>query len=516
MLTAQQIKESTSIVKMNGICKSFSGVKVLKNVNFDLRRGEVHALVGENGAGKSTLMNILMGILTPEQGEIIINGEEQPRGYSIDHALKTGVTMIPQELALVPAVSVAENIMMSHRPKYKSGAINWKKLYSQARYHVEQLGFDFDVTQRTDSLPIAYRQLICIIKAIAEGTSVIIMDEPTSSLSAEEVTNLHSIIRKIAAQGTSIIYISHYIDEIFAISDRVTVMRDGENVGTYETGNIDQRTLISMMVGEELLETQNKLQNRVRVDNNTRRTDVKPILEVCDLKVNEKTPPCSFEAYAGEVIGIAGLVGAGKTEIAKSVLGIAKYVSGQIRIKGEIAAIKNPIDAYRYGFAIIPEDRKLEGLCLLSSAEDNIALIPKYRKTISKFGVIQKKKQTEDVNRSIEMLSIKTERKQRARKLSGGNQQKLVLAKALLTKPEILILDEPTRGIDVGAKGIIYELIRNLRDEGMCVILCSSDVEEVSLISDRILVLRDGKIVKELHGNECSVKNVLNYAAGEQ
>lgn len=513
-----QTKEQNSyIVKMEDINKSFSGVRVLKNVNFNLKYGEVHALVGENGAGKSTLVNVLMGVLSPEQGKIVVNGEMQSQNYSINHALKMGVTMIPQELALVPAVSVAENIMMSHRPVNKSGILNKKEMYRQAQQYVDDLNFDFDVTARTDTLPIAYRQLVCIVKAIAEETKVIIMDEPTSSLSAEERVNLHKIIRKIVAQGTSIIYISHYIDEIFEISDRITVMRDGENVGTYETKKLEQRELVSMMVGEELLQTQNRLIGRIKSETSLDRKNEIPALEICDIKINQKAPSCSFKAYSGEVVGLAGLVGAGKTEITKAILGISKFESGQIKIKGEGVVIKNPIEAYRKGIAIIPEDRKLEGLCLLSSVEDNISLAPKYRKTISKLGIIQKKPLRRDVEHSIEQLSIKVSGlRQRARRLSGGNQQKLVLAKALLTKPEILILDEPTRGIDVGAKSIIYELIRNLRDEGMCVIFCSSDVEEISLVCDRALILRDNKIVAELQAEECSVQNILNYAAGSE
>lgn len=508
--------DEQNMVTMSGICKSFSGVQVLRNVDFSLKRGEVHAIVGENGAGKSTLVNILMGVFPPDEGSITVDGVMLPKGYNVDYALKRGLTIIPQELALVPAVSVAENIMMSHRPRNKLKILNWKEMKRQAQQYVDDLDFDIDVNTRTDTLPIAYRQLVSIVKAIAEGTKVIIMDEPTSSLSADEVKRLHSIIRSIVAKGTSIIYISHYIDEVFAISNRITVMRDGKNVGTFSTEDITRRELISLMVGEELLKTQSKLLLRVQNDNAQQTEKHDPILEVVDLKVSKKTPPCSFKAYPGEVLGITGLVGAGKSEIIKAILGITKHEGGQVKLKNKDCTIKSPIEAYRSGFSIIPEDRKLEGLCLLSSAEDNISLTPKYRKTVSKLGVINRKKVRADVKRSIEQLSIKlSSPKQRAQRLSGGNQQKLVLAKALLTKPEILVLDEPTRGIDVGAKGIIYEMIRNLRDEGMCIIMCSSDVEEISLVCDRALVLRDGAIVKELQAGECTVQNILNYAAGE-
>lgn len=506
-----------SIVKMRGICKSFSGIQVLKNVDFTLNQGEVHAVVGENGAGKSTLMNVLMGSLSPEEGEIAIDRVVQPKGYAINYALKNGLTIIPQELALVPAVSIAENIMMSHRPRYKSGIVNWKELKLQAQKCVDELNFDIDVNARTDTISIAYRQLVCIVKAIAEGTKVIIMDEPTSSLSSTEVNALHKIIRTIVARGMSIIYISHYIDEIFAIADRITVMRDGQNVGTCVTKEITQRELISMMVGEELLKTQNKLLLRMQSDHTQEKAVLAPILEVSNLKVNKKTPPCSFKAYPGEVLGLTGLVGAGKSEIIKAILGIEKIEEGEIKIENQTATINSPIEAYKYGFSVIPEDRKLEGLCLLSSAEDNISLTPKYRKTISKLGVVFRKQLRADVNNSIQLLSIKVSSpRQRAQRLSGGNQQKLVLAKALLTKPKILVLDEPTRGIDVGAKGIIYEMIRNLRDEGMCIIFCSSDIHEISLVCDRTLVLRNGEIVSELQAGDCSVQNILNYAAGSE
>ena len=517
MSTIQNNPAVDLVVNMREIDMGFSGVSVLKHVDFNLKRGEVHAIVGENGAGKSTLMNVLMGALTPEHGEIVINGKPQPSGYTIDHALKAGVTMIPQELALVPAISVAENIMMSHRPKNKLGILNKKEMQRIAQKHVDDLGFHFSVKARIDTLPIAYRQLVCIVKAIAEGTNIIIMDEPTSSLSAEEVSNLHKIIRQIVDKGTSIIYISHYIDEIFAISDRITVMRDGVNVGRFETKDITQRELISMMVGEELLETQNKLLSRMQQDNQKETHWEAPILEVRDLKISPKAEPCSFQAYRGEVLGLAGLVGAGKTEIAKCLFGITKNAGGKIWIQGEEVCIKNPQEAYEHGMAIIPEDRKLEGLCLLSSSEDNISLAPKYRKKMSRMGVLRRKAVRKDVLESIQALSIKVSSpKQRAKRLSGGNQQKLVLAKALLTKPEILILDEPTRGIDVGAKGIIYELSRNLRDEGLCVIFCSSDVQEIALVCDRTIILRDNKIVAELRASECTVKNILNYAAGSE
>lgn len=517
MSTMQNNQAADLVVSMREIDKGFSGVSVLKHVDFNLKRGEVHAIVGENGAGKSTLMNVLMGALTPEHGEIIINGKCQPRAYSIDHALRVGVTMIPQELALVPALSVAENIMMSHRPKNKLGILNKKEMLRIAQKHVDDLGFHFSVKARIDTLPIAYRQLVCIVKAIAEGTNIIIMDEPTSSLSAEEVTSLHKIIRQIVDKGTSIIYISHYIDEIFAISDRITVMRDGVNVGTFETKSITQRELISMMVGEELLETQNKLLSRVQQANQEEVRQKAPILEVRDLKISPMAEPCSFKAYPGEVLGLAGLVGAGKTEIAKCLFGITKNFGGKIWIRGKEVCIRNPQEAYEHGMAIIPEDRKLEGLCLLSSAEDNISLAPKYRKKMSRMGVLRRKAVRKDVLESIQALSIKVSSpRQRAKRLSGGNQQKLVLAKALLTKPEILLLDEPTRGIDVGAKGIIYELIRNLRDEGLCVIFCSSDVQEIALVCDRTMILRNNKIVAELQAGECTVKNILNYAAGSE
>lgn len=518
--TVQGASVSTGhpVVELRNIKKSFSGVPVLKGVDFTLEKGEIQALVGENGAGKSTLMNVLMGSFPIDEGEIIVNGVVQPKTYNINQARNIGLTIIPQELALVPAMTVAENIMLGHRPRSKAKLVDWKQMKEQAQQYVDQLGFSLDVSVRVDSLPIAYRQIVSIVKAIAEGTNVIIMDEPTSSLSREEVVALQGIVRKIAAQGISVIYISHFIDEIFEIADRITVLRDGERIDTRRIEDITQRELVFLMVGEELLRTQEELMERMQQTRDDQGESAQPsqvAMDVRELKVSQKTPPCSFQIYKGEVLGITGLVGAGKSEILRCIFGQTKPVAGEIFIDGKQVEMKNPIVAYEHGMSIIPEDRKLEGLCLLASSSDNISLCPKYRKTISKWGFFNKQQLRKDVDASIQALSIKvTDHGQLARRLSGGNQQKLVLAKALLTKPNILLLDEPTRGIDVGAKSTIYKLIRNLRDQGISILFCSSDVGEIPLVCDRTLVLRDGAIVKELKSAECTVQNILKYAAG--
>ena len=505
--------ENKYIVNMTGIEKSFSGVPVLKKVDLRLRRGEILALMGENGAGKSTLVNVLMGVHNRDGGTIEIDGKAMD-DYSIQIARQNGITMIPQELALVPAITVAENIMLGNRCTSKAGAVDWKTMYRKAKEVIDDLGFDIDPRVRLDSLPISYRQIVSIIKVVAENARVIIMDEPTSSLSREEVVRLQKIIFRLQERGVAIIYISHLMDEIFEIADTITILRDGMFIGSKKKDETNQREVISLMVGEGLLQTQETLRKEIETGN-TDVTSKETVLEVKGMKRKADGPEISFELKKGEVLGITGLVGAGKTELLRNLIGIDKYADGEIYVKGEKAEIKSPKDAYRYRISAVPEDRKLQGLVLMRSVKDNIALAEPYRKGISKLGIVNSKKEKEDAQKSVEQLSIKIAGlSQRAGRLSGGNQQKCVISKALLVEPEILMLDEPTRGIDVGAKTTIYKLIRKLRDDGVGVILFSSDVAEIPIVCDRVLVLSNGKIVGELTGREATVNHILDYTAG--
>ncbi len=503
------------IVKLTGIEKSFSGVPVLKGVDLKLKKGEILALLGENGAGKSTLVNVLMGVHQRDGGTIEINGKQFDE-YNINIARKNGITIIPQELSLVPTITVAENIMLGNRNTYKMGGINWKAMIKDAQKVIDYLGFNIDPTVRVDSLPISYRQLVSIIKVVAEQAKVIIMDEPTSSLSREEVVRLQKIIFKLKEQGVAIIYISHLMDEIFEISDTITILRDGLFIDSKKKSETNQREVISLMVGEGLLQTQEVLRKEIEVSNEeVVDMDMPSILEVEGIKRNKNSEPVSFKLHPGEVLGVTGLVGAGKTELMRMLIGIDKYTEGTIKVEGKVVQIKSPRDAYKYGISTVPEDRKKQGLVLMRSVKDNIALALPYRKSITKYGIVNSKKEKKDAQESIIQLATKTSGlDQRISRLSGGNQQKCVISKALLTKPKILMLDEPTRGIDVGAKTTIYKLIRELRKKGMGIILFSSDVSEIPIVCDRVIVLSNNKIVGELAGKETTVSKILNYAAG--
>ncbi|MDR2019899.1 MAG: sugar ABC transporter ATP-binding protein [Treponema sp.] len=501
-----------TIVEMRKIVKSFSGIEVLHGVDFSLRRGEILGLVGENGAGKSTLMGILIGSHPKDSGDVYIEGELQ-KDFNIKNSLDKEITMIPQELALVPAITVGENILLGQRNTNKLGMVDWNVLQRTADNYIREMGFKIDPYVRLDNLPIAYRQLVAIIKAVAETKKVIIMDEPTSSLSRDEVIHLHKVIKNLKQRGTTIVYISHLLEEIFNIADRITILRDGHVIGTKWTSETSEREIVSMMVGDQLFSVQDELLHR-QIDEPVKEKS-KIVLEVKKLRRSKHSGFIDFELREGEILGITGLVGAGKTELARNIFALDKYIEGQILINGRPVRMKNPIDAIRYKIMLVSEDRKLEGLVLSGNVQENITMAGIYRKRISILGFRNFKQERKDSVEYIKRLSIKIANlEQRILNLSGGNQQKVVLSKALVTKPAILILDEPTRGIDVGAKAMIYRLIRELRNDGISILFLSSDVNEMPLVCDRLLVLRAGKIVKELAGHDIITKNIINYVAG--
>lgn len=505
-------------VGLYNICKSFSGVQVLNDVTLEMRSGEVLALVGENGAGKSTLMKVLMGVISKDNGVVKINGSVQDK-YDTKAARQCGVTMIPQELALIPALSVAENIFLGQLPRRRNTFVDWSRVYLDAGALISELGFDLDPYDRVDRLPIAYRQMASILKAVADGAEVIIMDEPSSSLGKDEVNRLMGIISKLRSRGTTIIYISHLIDEVFRISDRIAVLRDGRLVDVKETVQTTPREIVSLMVGESLLRTQEHIADKKHGQHangdNQIAQNKRPVLEVTKLRQKASGPGVSFALHEGEVLGIVGLVGSGKTELARCLVGLDKVHSGEIKVNGQLTEIRNPRDAMINGIVMVPEDRKLQGLVLPMSVRENISLAMNYRKRISQVGFIDRQREYKDCQTYIDRLSIKvSSMEQPVIRLSGGNQQKVVLSKALLGNPTILILDEPTRGIDVGAKASIYSLVRSLREKGFSVLLLSSEIPEVLLMSDRILVMRAGDIVAEIPGNQATQDMILEHAAG--
>ncbi|MDD5016504.1 MAG: sugar ABC transporter ATP-binding protein [Eubacteriales bacterium] len=502
-----------TIVCLNKINKSFSTVQVLFDVDLELKKGEVHAIVGENGAGKSTLMKILMGVYPPDSGEIIIDDIKMKK-YNVNVARDNGIVIIPQELSLVPAYTVAENIFLSQRGTAKFGFVSGRKMISQADALIKELGYKIDAGIRTDKLPIAYRQVVSIVKAVAENAKVIIMDEPTSSISKDEVDELMKIIDMLKKRGTTIIYISHLLDEVFSVSDRVTVLRDGKLVTTLDKKSTTQREVISFMVGEDLLKTQQEVMEKTKKESKDYKNE-EPIFEISNLRRKEKEEEVSLRLHKGEVIGITGLVGSGKTELVRTIIGLDKKSGGQIFIEGKGVNLTSPKSAYKKGIAIVPEDRKLQGLVLIRSVIENIALSDVYRKRISRAGFINQKKEKKDALNYVNKLKIRiTSLRQTVDNLSGGNQQKVAVSKALMVQPKILILDEPTRGIDVGAKAMIYKLIMELKEQGMGILFFSSDISEIPFISDRVLVMREGKIVAKLNTEQATIENMLNYMAG--
>lgn len=493
---------SRVVLEMEGIEKHFSGVYALKGVNFSLQKGECHALLGENGAGKSTLIKVLGGIYKADAGKIWIDNEEANID-GVKDAQKKGISIIHQEIVLVQDLSIAQNIFLGREPVNRFGMKDLKKMNQEATQMVQALGLDIDVTRKVRSLSIAQQQMVEIIKAVSFQAKIIVMDEPTSSLAEKEVEHLFEIIRKLKQQGVSIIYISHKLNELFTISDRITVLRDGTYVDTKVTKETNIDELISMMVGRELTEYYSRTEHSIG--------DV--VFEVKGLNKKGIFQDVSFNIRRNEIVGFAGLVGAGRSEIMKAIFGVNKLDSGQIFIDGKEVKFKNVKDAIRHKIALIPEDRKKEGLILKNTVEFNLTLTvqDQFKKGVA----VNTRKKDEIVNRYINAFSIKTpSARQIIANLSGGNQQKVVLSKWLATSPEILILDEPTRGVDVGAKAEIYSIIDDLAKKGMAVIVISSELPELINMCDRIYVASEGRITGELTRDEFSQERIMYYATG--
>lgn len=493
------------ILEMKDICKSFSGVKVLDRVSLRVKPGEVHALMGENGAGKSTLMKILMGIYKMDSGSILIGGEAVTVSGPKD-AISKGISMIHQELNPVLDMEVAENIFIGReRVKTVAGKL---KLVDKAsmREETEELfrGMNISINPKAVMryLSVAETQLVEIVKAISLKSKIVIMDEPTSAITEKEVLVLFEQIKRLKEQGVAIIYISHKMDEIFKIADQITVLRDGALAGSGAAAELDGDKLISMMVGREIKQVYPKEATEI--------LDV--VLEVQELNRGKKVKDVSFRLHGGEVLGIAGLVGSGRSELVETIFGIRPATSGKIFVKGQAVTIRHPKEAIAHKIAMITEDRKQTGLNLKTSVEQNISLVS--IKKLSRAGIIDKGQESEAADRYIKSLSIKTHsRKAPIISLSGGNQQKVVLAKWLLSEPDIIIFDEPTRGIDVGAKRDIYLLIGELAKQGKGIIVISSEMPEVMGISDRILVMSEGAVAGELNRDEFSQETIMNYAS---
>lgn len=489
-----------TLIRAKGIVKNFPGVKALKNVDFDLRPGEVHALLGENGAGKSTLVKILSGVYTKDEGEIFF--EDQP--VVIDSpktAQAMGINIIHQELNLFQHLTVAQNVYIGR--EFVNGiALNERQQNAETKKIMESLDMDIKPTEKVRHLTVSKQQMVEIAKSLSANVKVLIMDEPTSSLTEREIDELFVVINELKRKGTGIIYISHRLEELARIADRVSVFRDGEYVATKDYKDVTLEDLIKLMVGREITE---------KFPRTPASTDA------CSLEVKNLNSPngtfrnVNFQAYKGEILGFAGLVGAGRTELARALFGADKISGGQILVNGKAVVIKSPRDAIANGIVYAPEDRKKDGLAIKMDVAQNISLAS--IDEISNMGVLSTAAEKKLAEEMCGVLQIKTPNiMQKVKNLSGGNQQKIVVAKWINKDPEIYIFDEPTRGIDVGAKVEIYNLLNNLKEKGKTVIIISSELPEVMGISDRLVVMCEGEIKAELDARTTTQEEVINYA----
>ncbi|MGG1396505.1 sugar ABC transporter ATP-binding protein [Bacillus salipaludis] len=495
------MKVSEYILELDNITKEFPGVKALDSIQLKIRKGSVHGLMGENGAGKSTLMKIIFGIYTPDAGTIRFKGKEL-KVSGPKEAVKNGISMIHQELSPVPHMTVAENIFLGREFSFgKTGWVNNKRMVEESRKLFETLNINIDPATKMKDLSIANMQMVEIATAVSYNADLIIMDEPTSAITDKEVEQLFAIIRSLQAKGVSIIYISHKMDEIFKICDELTVFRDGQYIGTKPAKEIDENTLIQMMVGREIKQVFHKEKAELG----------EVILSVKNLSRKGKFHNVNFELRKGEILGIAGLMGAGRTEVIESIFGIDPPDTGEIYIKGKKVKIKNPQDAIKNKIALLTEDRKLTGAFLPLSIKENMII-----SNINRFlkgGYINNREVKEKCNEQVELLNIKTPHlDQLIMNLSGGNQQKVLLARWLLNDPDILILDEPTRGVDVGAKSEIHKLMSKLAQQGKAVIMISSEMPEILGMSDRIIVMHEGDKKGELGREEANQEKILEIA----
>jgi ribose transport system ATP-binding protein len=488
-------------LRLKDVCKSYPGVRALSDISIELHEGEVHALLGENGAGKSTLCKIISGAEQMDSGEYYI-GNERIHGLTPHSAREKGIGIIYQEFNLISNLKVYENIFLGKELR-KGAVLDKAAMINKTLEIFRRLKITVDPNARIAELSVAYKQLVEIGKAVLENAKILCMDEPTAPLTNQEVKILFDLIKDLKHQGVTIVYISHRIEELFDVSDRVTILRDGEYIDTLNTKETSRKQLVSLMVGRELGEDYPVRLNQIGTE----------ILRVENLSIRGKLKNISFSLRKGEVLGFAGLVGAGRTEVMRALFGADKRSTGDIRINGNMVFIKNPRDAVRYGISLIPEDRKGQGVSLTMKVRENISLIKLTE--LCRFFTVKRKEEQNLVKRYIEALNIKTPTmEQKTKNLSGGNQQKVAVAKWLAVKSEIIILDEPTRGIDVGAKQEIYALINELCQQGKAIVMVSSEMPELIGMSDRIMVMCEGRILGELNGATATQEQILNIASG--
>jgi ABC-type sugar transport system ATPase subunit len=489
------------LLEIRNISKIFPGVKALQNVGFSVHVGEIHALIGENGAGKSTLIKILSGVYQAEPGgQILMNGEVLENLNPLD-SLRSGIVVIYQDFSLFPNLTVMENIALGYFVENKQTIVSWKEMEAIARKALDQLDVSIDLKAQLGDLSVAKQQLVAIARALANDAKLLILDEPTSALSRSEVRKLFEIMQALKKKGIALLFISHKIDELFAVSDRFTILRDGQYIGTYSEEDLDNDQLISLMVGR-------KIEYKIF----PKRTMTKPLLEVKDLCKRGNFRDISFTLHEGEIFGLTGLVGAGRTEIAQAIFGIHTADSGTVLLDGTPITILSPSDAVAAGIAYVPENRLQEGLVLQKSITDNLALT--ILKTLTgKYGLLNSRKKAAVAERWIEKLGIRPAVPHMlASKLSGGNQQRVVVSKWLAAEPRVLIVDEPTNGIDIGAKAEIHQLLRDLAESGLGILVISSELPEILAIADRVAVLRHGRITVQRSCEGLNQEDIMSKA----
>lgn len=495
-------EDLSPLLEVKGLTKSFPGVLALRGVSLHLKKGEVLSLIGENGAGKSTLMKILAGVQPADSGEYLIEGG--PVNFqNVRDAMNRGIALIHQELNLASNLDLAANIFLGREPN-KKGIIQDNEIREEATKYLQRVGLDLPTDTITGTLPIGKQQLVEIAKALSCDARVLIMDEPTSSLSQKETETLFEVVKDLKNQGISVIYISHRLGEVIELSDRVTVFRDGENAGDLAKEEINHENMVRLMVGRDLSEFYDRQIHQPG----------KTVLQAREIiSPAYSTIPVSFEVRAGEIVGIAGLVGAGRTELLQTIFGVTPALDGELELDGKSFRPQCPADAINAGIALAPEDRKQHGLVLPMTVRENSSL-PSLERDQTK-GFLNYEAELKISEKAVEQMQIKTPSiEQIARFLSGGNQQKIVLGKWLAMNPKLLMLDEPTRGIDVGAKREIYKLMEKLAGEGMAILFVSSEMEEVLGMADRAYIMHEGKISGELDRNELSEESIMNLATG--
>lgn len=501
--------DNNIVLTMRGICMTFPGVKALDNVDFTLKKGEIRALMGENGAGKSTLIKCLTGVNKFEAGEIRVDGVDGPivNKDTMD-AQKKGISTVYQEINLCPNLSVAENLYIGREPLTKLGTVNRRKMNAMAVQLMKDLEMDIEVTQNLENYSLALQQMIAIARAIDMKSRVLILDEPTSSLDDHEVSLLFKMMRKLRDQGVGIVFVTHFLEQVYEVCDGITVLRNGTLVGEYSVEELPRVKLVAAMMGKDFDDLAS-----IKPEGSGDMSHAPLEIEAKGLSHAGKIKPFDLEIHKGEVIGLTGLLGSGRSELARAIYGADRAQTGTLKVDGREVTIKSPIDAMNLGMGLLPDDRKEEGIIGDLSVRENIILAMQAKQGI--FKKIPMAKQIEIADKYIEMLNIKTaSRETLIRQLSGGNQQKVILARWLATNPDFLILDEPTRGIDIGTKTEIQKLVIKLAEEGKSIIFISSEVEEMLRTCNRLAVLRDGEKVGELEAEEMCQEGVMQAIAG--